>query len=212
MASVARGSSYEHQEGVAEEERVRADIYALLATLFYFPPSEELLRSIAVVRIVDDDANRSEFAESWRRLQSAAQAAAPDAVREEYDKAFITAGRPPVFLYGSVYETGFLMDKPLARLRDDLAKLGLARRAQVGEPEDHVSALCDAMRFLIVGREPVPPAAVAVQREFFMRHIAPWYAALCAAIENAEQTAFYKRVAAFAKAFFDLELQSFEIA
>lgn len=212
MAAVAAEGKSATQEGVDEEEHVRADLYALLATLFYSPPSEELLRSIAVAGIADDDANQSQFAASWRDLQSAARAVAPDAIREEYDNAFITAGRPPVFLYGSVYEAGFLMDKPLARLREDLASLGLARKPQVGEPEDHISALCDVMRFLIVGAGDTQPATLEVQREFFTRHIAPWYGALCAAIVGAEQTDFYKRVAAFARAFFDLEVQSFEIA
>ena len=212
MATVAVQTEYAPQEEVAEEERVRADLYALLATLFYSPPTEALLQHIAVAEIVNDDANPSQFATSWWALQSAARAARPDALRQEYDSAFITAGRPPVFLYGSVYQAGFLMDKPLARLRQDLTQLGLARRAEVGEPEDHISALCDVMRFLIVGTENVPPAELAAQREFFAAHIAPWYERLCAAIETAEQTFFYTRVAAFSKSFFDIELQSFEIA
>jgi TorA maturation chaperone TorD len=210
--AVADPRPHEPQEEVIEEDRARADVYGLLANLFYSPPAEDLLRGVAVAGIIDGDAGHSQLATSWRALRRAAQTADADAVREEYDKAFITAGRPPVFLYGSFYQAGFLMDKPLAQLRDDLAKLGLARNLEVGEPEDHISALCDVMRFLIIGAEDVPPAALPAQREFFMRHIAPWYARLCAAIENAEQTDFYRNVAAFAKEFFDLEVQSFEIA
>jgi TorA maturation chaperone TorD len=210
--AVADPRSHEPQEEVIEEDRARADVYGLLANVFYSPPSENLLRGVAVAGVIDGDARQSQLAMSWSALRRAAQAADAGAVRQEYDKAFITAGRPPVFLYGSFYQAGFLMDKPLAQLRDDLAKLGLARNLDVGEPEDHISALCDVMRFLIICAEDVPPAALSAQREFFMRHIAPWYTRLCAAIENAEQTDFYRNVAAFAKEFFDLEVQSFEIA
>lgn len=212
MAMAAVQTLSAPQEEVAEEERARADVYALLATLFYSPPSEGLLESIAAARLVNEDANDSQLVRSWAALQAAARTAVPEAVRHEYDNAFITAGRPPVFLYGSVYQAGLLMDKPLAQLRDDLARLGLARRREVGEPEDHISGLCDVMRFLIVGADGVPPAPMDAQREFFERHLAPWYARLCDAIEAAEPTHFYRRVAAFARAFFDLELRSFEIA
>jgi TorA maturation chaperone TorD len=212
MVSAAVDSSTAPQEEVAAEERARADVYALLAALFYSPPSDDLLKRIAAAHMVDEEASQTEFGQAWHALQSAARAAAPEAVRNEYDSAFITAGRPPVFLYGSVYQTGFLMDKPLARLRDDLAHIGLARRADVGEPEDHISALCDVMRFLITGADGVPPATLDAQREFFEHHIASWYARLCDAIETAEQTSFYRSVAAFAREFFDLEVRSFEIA
>lgn len=208
---VAAPIDHEAEEGVAQEERARADLYALLATLFYSPPAEELLRNIGAAELVEDS-NRSRFAESWRGLQSAARSGRPEAIRDEYDNAFITAGRPPVFLYGSFYQAGFLMDKPLARLRQDLARLGLARRPQVGEPEDHISALCDVMRFLIVGGDTMAPASLEAQRDFFATHIAPWYERLCHSIETAEQTDFYRRVAALARAFFDLETESFEIA
>lgn len=208
----AQPRSYAPQEEVADEDRARADVYALLANLFYSPPSEGLLRGIAVADVIDGDTNQSQLAAAWKALREAALGADPDAVKEEYDNAFITAGRPPVFLYGSFYQAGFLMEKPLVKLRDDLARLGLARSHGSSEPEDHISALCDVMRFLIIGAEDVPPAAIAVQRDFFMGHIAPWYERLCAAIEDAEQTGFYKKVAAFAKEFFDLEVQSFDIA
>jgi TorA maturation chaperone TorD len=156
--AVADLRSYESQEEVVEEDRARADVYGLLANLFYCPPSEALLRDIAIAGIIDGDTHRSLLAGTWHALQQAARNAELGALRGEYDNAFITAGRPPVFLYGSVYQAGFLMDKPLAQLRDDLAKLGLARNLEVGEPEDHISALCDVMRFLIIGAEDVPPA------------------------------------------------------
>lgn len=200
------------QEEVVEEDRARADVYGLLAHLFYSPPSAGLLRGIAEADVIDADIRESQLALAWDALRNTAHAANVEAIRQEYDDAFISAGRPPVFLYGSVYQAGFLMEKPLVQLRDDLARLGLARKQESGESEDHISALCDVMRFLIAGAEDVPPATVGAQREFFMRHIAPWYGRLCAAIAAAERTDFYKKVAAFAKEFLDLEVQSFEIA
>lgn len=203
---------YEPQEEVFEVDRARADVYGLLANLFYSSSSAGLLRSVADANVISGDVRESRLAATWDALQNAARDADPDTVREEYENTFITAGRPPVFLYGSFYQAGFLMEKPLVQLRDDLARLGLARSHGRSEPEDHIAALCDVMRFLIIGAEDVPPAPIAVQKDFFMGHIGPWYERLCAAIANAEQTAFYKKVAAFAKEFFDLEVQSFEMA
>lgn len=203
----------ETPEEVSAEDQARAGIYGVIAHLFCAPPGADLLTVIAQAQVVEPGADADPaFAAAWSQLQRAAREADADAVRQEYDDAFITAGRAPVFLYGSYYETGFLMEKPLAGLREELAQLGLARKPQIGETEDHISALCDVMRFLIAGDGETAPASIDSQRAFFGRHLAPWYGKLCAAIEDAEVTRFYKAAAAFARSFFDLEKHSFEMA
>jgi len=210
--SAASMAYEETPEELTAEDQARGGIYGVIAHLFCAPPSARLLEIIGQAEIVASGGGADPaFAAAWSRLQRAAQEADPDAVRQEYDDTFITAGRAPVFLYGSYYETGFLMEKPLAALRDELAQLGLARKPQTGEPEDHVAALCEVMRFLIVGDGGTAPASVDTQRAFFERHLAPWYGKLCAAIDEAEMTRFYKAAAAFARSFFDLEKQSFEM-
>jgi TorA maturation chaperone TorD len=77
----------------------------------------------------------------WQALVAAMRATTPAAAAEEYDALFGGVGKPEVFLYGSYYLSGFLNEKPLAALRDDLAALGLARDEQRGETEDHIAAL-----------------------------------------------------------------------
>jgi TorA maturation chaperone TorD len=197
---------------VETEDIARADIYALLSSLFYAPPSKELLRIIATGSVICNDESVSDFCRAWRALQQAAAQADAEAVKDEFDTAFIGTGRQPVMLYGSFYEAGFLHEKPLALLREDLTKMGLARRGDRHESEDHVSALCDVMRLLISGDAGTPPAALVLQRDFFRRHIQPWYAQLCAAAINANQTHFYKHVAELLREFFAVENTAFDMS
>ncbi len=198
--------------GVLSEDRARAEVYALLGNLFFQPPSAELLEMIATRLTLCNDSADSGFCRAWRALQKAAAEAEAEAVKDEFDTAFIGTGRQPVMLYGSFYLAGFLNEKPLAQLRGELTKMGLARSGNSHETEDHISALCDVMRFLIAGDHDTLPAALTVQRDFFQRHIHSWNTQLCAAIIAASQTHFYKHVALFAREFFAIENESFAFA
>ena len=197
---------------VLPEDRARAEIYALLGNLFYRPPSAELLEMIATSRALCNDDTDSGFCRAWRGLQEAAANTDAEAVKDEFDTAFIGTGRQPVMLYGSFYLAEFLNEKPLAQLRDELTKMGLARSGDSHETEDHISALCDVMRFLIAGDHDTLPAALAVQRDFFRRHIHSWNTQLCTAVIAATQTHFYKHVARFMREFFAIENEAFDIA
>ena len=193
------------------EDAARAEVYALLGSLFYQPASKELLRVIATGSGLCNDGADTEFCRAWRALQQAAAQVDAETVKDEFDTAFIGTGRQPVMLYGSFYLAGFLHEKPLAYLREDLTKMGVSRRGDRHESEDHVSALCDVMRFLIAGDADTPPAALELQREFFRRHIEPWYAQLSSAIIGANPTDFYKHVAHFMREFFAIENAAFDI-
>lgn len=197
---------------VLPEDQARAEIYALLGTLWYQPPSAELLETIATSRTMCNDGADSGFCRAWRALQKAAANADAEAVKDEFDTAFIGTGRQPVMLYGSFYLAGFLNEKPLAQLRDELTKMGLARSGGSHETEDHISALCDVMRFLIAGDQDTLPAVLTVQRDFFRRHINSWNMQLCAAVIDSTQTHFYKHVAQFMREFLVIENESFDIA
>jgi TorA maturation chaperone TorD len=185
---------------IEPEEQARADFYGLLARLFYGPPDAALLQAI------NDESLQGELAHPWDELKRAAAAADPEAVREEYEEAFIGTGKAPVTLYTTAYVIKYSSETPLAELRGELARLGLARRAEAREPEDHIAALCDTMRYLVAGQKDLE-----VQRGFFHRWI--WRAGepLCAAIERSDKTAFYKPVARLAKTFFALEQTAFEM-
>lgn len=189
-----------------EEDRARADHYALLAQLFYAPPDAGLLDELAATGSVLGD-GEGPLAEAWRAL--AAQAAHCDAaaVAAEYERLFLGVSKPEVMLCGSFYQSGFLNEEPLADLRADLRQLGLGRRAGVGETEDHVAALCEVMRHLVVSGP--DEAGLVRQYEFFTRHLQPWYGALCAALAAAPPAAFYQRVGALARAYCDIESEAF---
>jgi TorA maturation chaperone TorD len=190
-------------ELVAPEEQARANFYGLLARLFYASPDASLLKALATADELD--AEDETLAACWRGVMAAARATEVEVVRAEYDEAFVGTGKAPVTLYACAYSLRYTNETPLAALRADLAALGLARREQVGEPEDHIAALCDTMRHLI-GERPL-----AEQQRFFARWIGPNYEALCSAIEASERTSFYRHVARTAKAFFSVEQAAFEM-
>src|ERR687887_625777 len=167
---------------VAPEEQARANFYGLLARLFYAPPDAGLLKALAMADELDADDET--LAARWRELVAAAATTEAEAVREEYDEAFVGTGKAPVTLYACAYSLRYTNETPLAALRADLAALGLARRKAAGEPEDHVAALCDVMRHLISDEQ----RPLDEQQRFFARWIRPNYEALCGAIEASERT------------------------
>lgn len=195
----------------APEDLARADFYAVLSRLFYGPPDAAFLAQLAGADELAAERPDAALPQAWNALCRAAGAADPDAVAQEYDDLFIGVGRPPVMLYGSFYLAGFMMEKPLAALRSELAALGFARRGGAGEPEDHIAALADVMRLLVGDAARLPGEREARQRRFFRTHLEPWYGRLCSELEVAPAANFYRRVGRFARAFLDLERESFEI-
>jgi len=185
------------------EEQARANFYALLSRLFYAPPDGELLDALAEADELE--AEDEKLAAAWRELCAAAATADAEAVREEYESVFIGTGRAPVTLYTSAYSIRYSNETPLAALRGELAALGL--KGEKAEPEDHVAALCDVMRYFIAEEQ----RALDEQKRFFERWIKPSVEGLCAAIERNEQTTFYKPVGRIAKTFFLLEQAAFEM-
>lgn len=187
------------------EEVARANFYGLLARLFYGPPDAQLLETLAGATGMD--AEDGDIGPAWERLCLAAGRADKEAVRDEYDTVFVGTGKAPVTLYTCAYSIRYATEAPLAQLRGELSALGLARREGVSEPEDHIAALCDAMRHLIAGQK----RDLDMQSAFFKRWIGPIAGPLCDAIEADPNLSFYKLVARFAKAFFDLEQSAFEM-
>ncbi|MBS1218492.1 MAG: torD [Proteobacteria bacterium] len=194
----------------AEESGARSALYAVLSHLFIAAPTQPLLQQIAGSRqaIADD---QSALALAWNRLCDAARDADAATVCHEFDEVFVTTGRPPVSLYASSYMAGRQRGQLLAELREDLRQMGFERSADSNEYEDHLSALCDVMRGLIVD-EAAAADAFAAQQVFFRNYFAPWYERVCTAIGSAEQAAFYRPVAKFAHAFFANESEYFELA
>lgn len=189
------------------EETARADLYGLLATLYSAPPSQDLLDTIASARSEGEGV----LQQAWAELVTVCKSARAEPVRDEYETLFIGTGKPEVMLYGSYYLSGFLMEKPLAELRTDLAALGLERDESVPETEDHIAMLCEVMRYLIASND-IAQASLASQQAFFATHMQPWLVRLCDAIDAHHEARFYRAVTALARSFFDVEMQAFDMA
>ena len=197
------------QSSALDEETARAEIYGLLAQLYYTPPSAELLASLRVAA-TEAPASGAFLEEPWRGLVGAARAQDDAAIRREYETLFGGVGKPEVYLFGSHYLAGFLNEKPLARLRTELAALGLARDEAMPETEDHIAYLCEVMRYLIAGDD-AAVSNLARQEAFFAAHLQPWTSALCDAISAHPKACFYAVLAQFTRAFFSVEAQGFDM-
>ena len=192
------------------EDAARADLYTLLARLFHAAPDAGLLSVLANADDVSAQVPHSAVGEAWRNLQAAAAAADAQALAQEFQDLFVGVGSGEVMVYGSWHLTGFLMEEPLARLRDDLARLGLSRLQSAAEPEDHIAALAEVMRLLVRGGEGVPAAAFEIQKAFFTRHLRPWYGRFAEQLAKAPSANFYRAAAELTRAFLDTEATLFE--
>jgi TorA maturation chaperone TorD len=142
-------------------------------------------------------------------LAAAARTTDPAVVEREYHRLFIGVGRGELLPYASFYLTGFLHEKPLARLRADLGALGIERAAGQSDPEDHIASLAEVMAGLIAGDF---AADAATQERFFVRHLAPWAGRFFADLEAAEAASFYRPVGAIGRQVVDIEAEAYTLA
>jgi TorA maturation chaperone TorD len=186
-----------------EVEAARAQEYALLATLLSRAPDQALLSRIAKLPGYTSPlwATHAALAEAARKADAAD-------VEREYFALFVGLGRGELLPYGSYYLSGFLHDRPLARLREDLAKLALERAASQAEPEDHAAILCEVMAGVVSGRFPAAPGS---DRLLFEKHLAPWIGRFFADLERAKSAEFYRAVGALGRAFIDIETEAFAL-
>lgn len=192
-----------------DEETARAEVYGLLAQLFYAPPPDDLLEALRVAA-TDAPAQGAFLEEPWRQLVGIARGMDARALATEYDALFGGIGKPDVYLFGSHYLSGYLNEKPLADLRTALARLGLERDEAMRDTEDHIAYLCEVMRYLIAGDD-VAVANLAQQKAFFGDFLQPWADRMCDAITAHPKARFYASLAAFARAFFGVEAQGFDM-
>jgi TorA maturation chaperone TorD len=194
---------------VLDEETARAEVYGLLSALYYAAPSSELLGQIRVA-VTEAPAAGGFLEEPWRALVTEARALSDADVKNEFNALFGGVGRPEINLFGSHYLSGFLNEKPLAVLRDDLAQLGLTRDESMPETEDHIAYLCEVMRFLIAGDD-VSVSNLTQQNRFFIAHLHPWVLELCDALAAHPRARFYAALASFTQAFMQVEAQGFDM-
>lgn len=193
------------QTGPAVEDRMRADFYDLLAALLARPPADDTL--LACAGLEGDDAPLGKAVGTLGRLARSSKA---PAVNREFHDLFIGLGRGELLPYASYYMTGFLHEKPLARLRADMIRLGVARSDDVAEPEDNIASLMEIMAGLIRGRFGAP-APLATQRDFFNTHIAPWAEHFFTDLEGAKASVFYTPVGTMGRLFMEIEKTAFRM-
>ena len=192
-----------------DEETARAEVYGLLAALYYAAPSQSLYDNLCVAA-TQAPAAGAVLESSWSELVAAARAQSLEQITQEFDALFGGVSRPEVYLYGSHYLSGFLNEKPLAALRGDIAELGLARDETMLETEDHIAYLCEVMRYLIAGDD-VAVANLTHQREFFTRHVQSWLPQMCETLAAHPKARFYRALADFTQAFASVEAQGFDM-
>ena len=187
-----------HENPLEQEQQYRAAAYGMLAALLRDVPDAALLDQVS--KFVDVDEGGDEMALSMSLLGLAAKRRSIESINDEYHALFIGIGRGELVPYGSFYLTGFLMEKPLGDLRDDLDRLGFEREVEVHEPEDHVAALCEVMAMLIQDG-----SSIDTQRGFFTTHINSWFQQFFTEMSAANNAVFYKAVSRFGSAFLEIE-------
>lgn len=211
MSTPDTGAAVAFRTYVSAEDHGRANFYALISRLFADAPDAALLSAIASSPPLATDDDGAPLAQSWSRLVAACTAVDVDAAREEYDGLFVGVGRAPLNLHASHHLTGFMMEQPLADVRGALTRLGFARIEAQTIVEDHLAALCEVMRVLIVGGQDFDAASLVVQRDFFAAHISPWFVVCCDAITKSPLANFYSVVAQFTCSFLQVERDAFAI-
>jgi TorA maturation chaperone TorD len=193
----------EHPGQPDEVDAARAREYALLAVLLARAPDAALLERIAKLR-----GDETPLGAAHAALAQAADGASAERIASEFFDLFIGVGRGELLPYGSYYLTGFLNERPLARLREDLRALGIERVETQCEPEDHAAVLCEIMAGLIGGRF---PAAVERQRQIFKKHLAPWIGRFFADLAVAETADFYRHVGTVGRLLIEIETEGFAL-
>jgi TorA maturation chaperone TorD len=191
---------------LTEEDRLRADLYNYLGLLLARPADELVLAQTAGLT-----GDKSPLGEAIAGLARVAKVSKPKAVEREFNALFIGLGRGELLPYASYYLTGFLNEKPLSKLRQDMAALGVTRADNVFEPEDGMASLMETMGGLIVGRFGAI-VSLEKQRTFFNNHIAPWATHFFSDLEAAKSSVFYAGVGAVGREFMAIEKEAFRMA
>jgi len=202
---VLRPDLYSEQNSRETDEvtAARAQEYALLAAMLARAPDARLVQKLATLR-----GDATPLGVAHAALAQAASETTIERVEREYFDLFIGLGRGELLPYGSYYLTGFLHERPLARLRADLAPLGIERAEGNVEPEDHAATLCEIMAGIVSGKLPAPEGA---DQQIFEKHLAPWIGRFFADLERAEAAHLYRHVGTLGRVFMDVETQAFAL-
>jgi TorA maturation chaperone TorD len=189
---------------IDEIDQLRAAEYGLLSVLLGKAPDADTLKRVATLK-----GDASDLGMAHVELAAAAAATDDRAVSREFFDLFVGLGRGELLPYASYYLTGFLHERPLARVRDDLDALGIERAGTSREPEDHIAILLEVMAGL--ARNDFE-AEFAAQARFFERHLKPWAARMFADLEISPTARFYRAVGRAGRVFMELESEAFTLS
>ena len=195
----------EQSPAIDPEDEARAALYGLIAQLFYAPPDPGVLAQILDAGIFEE--GDTGLALRWRELVARCRTAFPVLLENEHTELFVGTGKAAVTPYLIHYLAERSTDNPLVQLRGQLAAWRIGRRGHVNEPEDHVSTVCETMRLIIA----VQHRSLEEQKVFFERFLYKGGIAFCDAVTASKKSDFYRLVAAFAREFFELEREAFEM-
>ncbi len=196
----------EDMTAIAQEDRLRADLYNFLGLLLAGPPDEMVLEQTAGLT-----GDETALGQAITQLANVAQVSKLKAVTREFNALFIGLGRGELLPFASYYLTGFLNEKPLATLRGDMAAMGIARAQNVYEPEDNIASLMEMMGGLIIGRFAAGAADLAAQKAFFNKHVGPWAGHFFSDLEAAKNSVLYASVGAVGREFMEIEREAFRM-
>ena len=191
---------------IAEEDRMRADLYNFLGLLLATPPEPQVLKRAAQLQ-----GDATALGQGIGALARVARVTSATAAKREFNALFIGLGRGELLPYASYYLTGFLNEKPLAGLRRDMAARSMTRAQNVYEPEDNIASLMEMMAGMITGRYG-KPASLEDQKQFFGKHIGPWAGHFFTDLEAATNSVFYASVGAVGRVYMDIEAQGFRMS
>lgn len=193
-------------DALAQEDALRAQMYSFLARLLAAPPDGALLEAVSKM-----DGDDTPLGRAMLSLARIAERTDPAAAEQEFNDLFVGLARGELLPFGSYYLTGFLHEKPLAKLRNDMAALGIKRAEDVKEPEDHIAALMEIMAGLITG-EFGKPASTAEQKRFFDAHISNWAGHFFADLEGAKSSVLYAALGSIGRSFMEIEATAFSMS
>ena len=194
-----------HGYEIPEEDVLRARFYALLARFLGAPINEEGMHTLRAL-----EGDETELGTALGSLATLAAKTSLVAAKDEYETLFIGIVKGELIPFASYYLTGFLQEKPLAELRGDMVRLGIARSDDLVEPEDHIAVVCETMHGLITGAFG-DATSIEIQKDFFDSHVRPWAHRFFQDLEAAESAVLYMPVGTIGRVFMEVEAKAFEM-
>ena len=190
---------------ITDEDSMRANLYGLLGNVLFTPPSTEVLKDLSVL-----SGDETEMGNAFNNLSKIATSLDRNAALDEYNDLFVGMGRGELLPYCSYYLTGFLNEKPLAKVRNTMRELGIEKNTEIKEPEDHIGSLFEMMSGLIVGRYG-EPANIQTQQAFYSSHIEPWAGHFFKDLEAAKSSRLYQPVGTIGRLFIEIETNAYSM-